>query len=119
MDWHPSRQPATADFERMALEATLRLYLEGDAVFEKIPTLRMISEDPAAVVAAVRSLVVKSRGHFRAGFDETFPPERILEVDVPGLTTVVLGVVAVAVAPLLTWRRLRRMDIPSTLRVME
>jgi microcystin degradation protein MlrC len=38
----------------------------------------------------VRSLVVKSRGHFRAGFDDIFPPERIVEVDVPGLTTVVL-----------------------------
>ncbi len=34
-------------------------------------------------------------------------------------TAVVLGVVAVAVAPLLTIRRLRRMDIPSTLRVVE
>jgi putative ABC transport system permease protein len=34
-------------------------------------------------------------------------------------TALVLGVVAVAVAPLLTLRRLRRMDIPSTLRVME
>lgn len=39
---------------------------------------------------AVRSLVVKSRGHFRAGFDDIWPPERIVEVDVPGLTTVVL-----------------------------
>jgi microcystin degradation protein MlrC len=39
---------------------------------------------------AVRSLVVKSRGHFRAGFDDIFPDERIVEVDVPGLTTVVL-----------------------------
>ena len=35
------------------------------------------------------------------------------------LTALALGVVAVAVAPLLTIRRLRRMDIPSTLRVME
>jgi microcystin degradation protein MlrC len=42
-------------------------------------------------LAAVRSLVVKSRGHFRAGFDEFFPRERIVEVDVPGLTTVVLS----------------------------
>lgn len=41
-------------------------------------------------LARVRSLVVKSRGHFRAGFDEHFAPGRILEVDVPGLTTVVL-----------------------------
>jgi microcystin degradation protein MlrC len=39
---------------------------------------------------AVRSLVVKSRGHFRAGFDDIFAPEQIIEVDVPGLTTVVL-----------------------------
>jgi hypothetical protein len=31
----------------------------------------------------------------------------------------VLGVVAVALAPLLTIRRMRRMDIPATLRVVE
>lgn len=37
--------------------------------------------------AAARSIVVKSRGHFRAGFDYMFPPERIHEVDVPGLTS--------------------------------
>ena len=36
---------------------------------------------------SVRTLVVKSRGHFRAAFDEFAPPERILEVDCPGLTT--------------------------------
>ena len=35
------------------------------------------------------------------------------------ITAVVLGVGAVAVAPLLTVRRLRKMDVPSTLRVME
>ena len=38
----------------------------------------------------VRSLVVKSRGHFRAAFDLLFPDERIVEVDVPGLTTPIL-----------------------------
>ena len=37
--------------------------------------------------AAARSTVVKSRGHFRAGFKHLFPPERIVEVDVPGLTS--------------------------------
>jgi microcystin degradation protein MlrC len=36
---------------------------------------------------AARSTVVKSRGHFRAGFQHIFPPERIFEVDVPGLTS--------------------------------
>ena len=35
------------------------------------------------------------------------------------LTAALFGVVAVALAPVLTLRRLRRMDIPSTLRVME
>jgi putative ABC transport system permease protein len=34
-------------------------------------------------------------------------------------TAIVLGVIAVAVAPVLTIRRLRRMDIPGTLRVVE
>lgn len=38
-------------------------------------------------VVGARSIVVKSRGHFRAGFQHLFPPERILEVDVPGLTS--------------------------------
>ncbi|MDH3305983.1 MAG: FtsX-like permease family protein [Acidimicrobiia bacterium] len=33
--------------------------------------------------------------------------------------TAALGIVAVAVAPLLTWRKLRKTDIPSTLRIME
>ncbi len=35
------------------------------------------------------------------------------------LTAAVLGVMAVSVAPLLTVPRLRRMDIPATLRVVE
>lgn len=41
-------------------------------------------------IAKLRSLVVKSRGHFRAGFDQFYPDDRIIEVDVPGLTTPVL-----------------------------
>lgn len=41
-------------------------------------------------LAQVRVLVVKSRGHFRAGFDEHFAPGQIVEVDAPGLTTPVL-----------------------------
>ena len=49
-------------------------------------------------------------------------PDLQIRVDVAAstyLTALILGVVAVAVAPLLTWRRLKRMDIPSTLRVVE
>jgi microcystin degradation protein MlrC len=42
-------------------------------------------------VAAARVVVVKSRGHFRAGFAALFAPERIIEVDAPGLTSPVLS----------------------------
>lgn len=38
-------------------------------------------------MSSVRTLVVKSRGHFRAAFDDFTQPDRILEVDCPGLTT--------------------------------
>lgn len=41
-------------------------------------------------VASFRTVVVKSRGHFRAGFDEFFAPDRIFEVDAGGLTSPVL-----------------------------
>ena len=36
------------------------------------------------------SLTVKSRGHFRAGFDEWYPDEAIIEVDAAGLTSPML-----------------------------
>ncbi len=42
-------------------------------------------------IAAARVVVVKSRGHFRGGFDEFFRPEQIYEVDCPGLTSPVLA----------------------------
>lgn len=42
-------------------------------------------------ISVVRVLVIKSRGHFRAGFDEHFPPRQIIEVDAPGLTTPILS----------------------------
>ena len=53
---------------------------------------------------AVRTLVVKSRGHFRAAFDESFDEARIVEVDAPGLTTPVLANVP--------WRRIPRPIFP-------
>ena len=42
-------------------------------------------------IAKERSVIVKSRGHFRAAFDLLFPDEHIIEVDVPGLTTPILS----------------------------
>ena len=41
-------------------------------------------------IAEARTVVVKSRGHFRAGFLPWFSPERVFEVDTAGLTSPVL-----------------------------
>ena len=42
-------------------------------------------------VSEARTVCVKSRGHFRAGFDEWFGPDQVLEVDTAGLTSPVLS----------------------------
>jgi microcystin degradation protein MlrC len=42
-------------------------------------------------IAAARVVVVKSRGHFRGGFDEFFRHEQVVEVDAPGLTSPILS----------------------------
>jgi microcystin degradation protein MlrC len=55
-------------------------------------------------IGSARSVVVKSRGHFRGGFDEFFGPEQIVEVDLPGLTSPMLN--------RFTWTRLPRPVIP-------
>jgi microcystin degradation protein MlrC len=41
-------------------------------------------------IAGARTVTVKSRGHFRAGFEPWFPPEHVYEVDTAGLTAPVL-----------------------------
>ena len=38
-------------------------------------------------VSAMKTVVVKSRGHFRAGFRGWFPPEQVYEIDTAGLTS--------------------------------
>jgi microcystin degradation protein MlrC len=55
-------------------------------------------------IAKARSVVVKSRGHFRGGFDEFFTPDRVVEVDLPGLTSPILKN--------FQWTRLPRPVIP-------
>jgi microcystin degradation protein MlrC len=41
-------------------------------------------------IGKARTVVVKSRGHFRAGFRPWFPPEHVKEIDTAGLTSPVL-----------------------------
>jgi microcystin degradation protein MlrC len=55
-------------------------------------------------IGRARLVVVKSRGHFRGGFDEFFGPEQIIEVDLPGLTSPMLN--------RFEWKRLPRPVIP-------
>ncbi len=55
-------------------------------------------------IGTFRSLTVKSRGHFRAGFDEFFRHEQILEVDGAGLTSPMLE--------RYPWQRLHRPSWP-------
>ena len=55
-------------------------------------------------IGSASCVVVKSRGHFRAGFDEFFPPEQVFEVDAPGLTSPILANFA--------WKRLPRPVFP-------
>jgi microcystin degradation protein MlrC len=62
-----------------------------------VVSVRQQAKDPVFMealgvdIAAQRSLIIKSRGHFRAWADEFFSDDRIIEVDVPGLTTPVLS----------------------------
>jgi microcystin degradation protein MlrC len=55
-------------------------------------------------IRKARSVAVKSRGHFRGGFDEFFGPPQIVEVDLPGLTSPMLN--------RFEWTRLPRPAIP-------
>lgn len=72
------------------------LRLEDSGLRVVVTSLREQLCDPVMLemfgidIAAMRCVVLKSRGHFRAGFDEFFPDARIFEVDTPGLTSAVL-----------------------------
>jgi microcystin degradation protein MlrC len=55
-------------------------------------------------IAAARVVLVKSRGHFRGGFDEFFRHDQVVEFDAPGLTSPILSHFA--------WRHLPRPVLP-------
>ncbi|HWL81434.1 MAG TPA: M81 family metallopeptidase [Roseomonas sp.] len=92
----------------MDLGATAALRLGGIVVV--VISRRTQCADPAFLehlgldIGAARCVVVKSRGHFRAGFDEFFTPGRIVEVDAPGLTSPMLD--------RFKWTRLPRPVLP-------
>jgi microcystin degradation protein MlrC len=92
----------------MTLGPTAALRLGGITVV--VISIRTQCADPAFLehlgldIGQARSVVVKSRGHFRGGFDEFFTPDRIVEVDAPGLTSPILARFA--------WTKLPRPVLP-------
>ena len=75
----------------LGLSAVLELLDSGMQVV--VGSLRRQLAEPVMLemhgldISKIQCLIVKSRGHYRAGFDEFFSDERILDVDSPGLTT--------------------------------
>lgn len=80
---------------RLDLGTTVLLDVEGVKVV--VISIRTQCADPVFLemmgidIAQARSVVVKSRGHFRAGFDEFFGPDQVIEVDAPGLSSPILS----------------------------
>lgn len=70
--------------------------LRAGGVLIGVASNRKQCADPAMIeqfgldISTLRTVVVKSRGHFRAGFDEYFSPDRVYELDCKGLTSPVL-----------------------------
>ena len=95
---------------RFNLGPSALLRLDGSGIRVVVGSLRRQLAEPMMLemhgidIAAASCVVVKSRGHFRAGFDEFFPPAQVFEVDAPGLTSPVLGNFA--------WKRLTRPVFP-------
>lgn len=92
----------------MTLGATAALRLGGITVV--VISIRTQCADPVFLehlgldIGLARAVVVKSRGHFRGGFDEFFDHDRIVEVDAPGLTSPILSRFA--------WTKLPRPVLP-------
>ena len=80
---------------RMKLGRSVLLDLGGIQVV--VISIRTQCADPVFLemmgldIAEARAVVVKSRGHFRAGFNEFFGPDQVIEVDAPGLTSPILS----------------------------
>ena len=94
----------SAKDRQLTIGATARLRLHGldsrdtgASIDVVVISIRQQCTDPIILehvgidLASLRGFVVKSRGHFRAGFDEYFKDDQIVEVDAPGLSSPVLA----------------------------
>lgn len=78
----------------LALGRSARVRIGGPGGIDIVVlTIHQQCNEPAMLehfgidLGKLRGLIVKSRGHFRAGFDKFFGNDQIVEVDAPGLTT--------------------------------
>lgn len=78
---------------KFSLGPSALLELEGSGLRVVVGSLRRQLAEPRILemhgidIGAASCVIVKSRGHYRAGFDEFFTPDRIHDVDSWGLTT--------------------------------
>jgi microcystin degradation protein MlrC len=78
---------------KFSLGPSALLELEGSGLRVVVGSLRRQLCEPRILemhgidIGAASCVIVKSRGHYRAGFDEFFTPDRIHDVDSWGLTT--------------------------------
>ncbi|RTZ42554.1 M81 family peptidase [Candidimonas sp. SYP-B2681] len=78
---------------KFSLGPSALLELTGSGMQVVVGSLRRQLAEPAMLemhgidISKANCVVVKSRGHYRAGFDEFFADDRIYDVDSPGLTT--------------------------------
>lgn len=78
---------------RYSLGQTALLELVDSGMLVVVGSLRRQLNEPRMLemhgidIAQAKVVIVKSRGHYRAGFDEFFSDDRIFDVDSPGLTT--------------------------------
>lgn len=79
------------------IEAAPTAALQIDGVTVVVISNRYQTSDPMFFehlgldIGQARTVCVKSRGHFRAGFEPWFTPDRVLEIDTPGFTSPILS----------------------------
>ncbi|MCD0503179.1 M81 family metallopeptidase [Bordetella petrii] len=94
---------------KFSLGQTCLLQLVDSGMQVVVGSLRRQLAEPAILemhgidIATAGHVIVKSRGHYRAGFDEFFPNDRIHDVDSPGLTTPNLKQIAFKRLPRPVW----------------
>src|SRR5690606_29563070 len=94
---------------KFSLGASALLEMVDSGMQVVVGSLRRQLAEPAMLemhgidIAKAKCVVVKSRGHYRAGFDEFFPDESIFDVDSPGLTTPNLAQMAFKRLPRPVW----------------